>query len=111
MDSPPCSHAQLDKSAVNRRCRGTQAAASLERAVPTLLGLLAVPFIVHPIDNAVHSVLNKSLRPYMAGIICDGAGGRQAGLDICELAPPADGALPAAAVEKGNGRRQWQGGG
>jgi hypothetical protein len=57
--------------------------------VPTLLGLLAIPVIVHPIDNAVHYLLNKSLRPYMAGRICDGAGGREAGLAICVINPVA----------------------
>lgn len=58
----------------------------LERSVPTAAGLLAIPFIVHPIDNAVHAVLNRSLRPYMRGVICDGAGGRDVGLDMCLIA-------------------------
>lgn len=44
----------------------------------------AIPFIVHPIDGAVHAVLNATLRPAMRRYICREAGGAQAGLAICE---------------------------
>lgn len=53
--------------------------------MPTVAGLAAIPFIVHPIDNAVHMLLNSTLRPYMKNVICDGARGRDAGLEICEV--------------------------
>lgn len=54
--------------------------------VPTMLGLAAIPFIVEPLDNAVHFALDSSLRPYMRGVICDRHGGRSAGLDMCQVA-------------------------
>lgn len=38
---------------------------------------------MHPIDNAVHALLNSTLRPLMRTAICDGAGGRDAGLAVC----------------------------
>ena len=44
----------------------------------------AIPFIVHPIDAGVHAVLNATLRPAMRRYICDQAGGREAGLLICQ---------------------------
>lgn len=62
-----------------------QVASLAERMVPTLAGLAAIPFIVHPIDNAVHALLNSTLRPYMRNVICDGARGREAGLEICDI--------------------------
>lgn len=43
----------------------------------------AIPFIVHPIDAGVHAVLNATLRPAMRRYICQEAGGREAGLVIC----------------------------
>lgn len=58
----------------------------VDKMVPTLAGLAAIPLIVHPIDNAVHMLLNTTLRPYMRNVICDGARGRDAGLEICEVA-------------------------
>ncbi|EFN55229.1 hypothetical protein CHLNCDRAFT_23675 [Chlorella variabilis] len=57
---------------------------TFNKSVPTALGLLAIPFIVHPIDGAVHAVLNATLRPAMRRYICREAGGAQAGLAICE---------------------------
>jgi hypothetical protein len=68
--------------------------------IPTLSGVVAIPFIVHPIDNAVHLLLNNTLRPYMRAVICDGAGGRSMGLDIC-LFPSDEGSVsegPAGAL-------------
>ena len=62
----------------------------LHRMVPTLAGLAAIPFIVHPIDNAVHVALNRTLRPYMKAVICDGAGGRDMGLDMCPFTESED---------------------
>lgn len=40
--------------------------------------------IVHPIDSAVHAVLNATLRPAMRRYICQEAGGAEAGLAICD---------------------------
>ena len=62
-----------------------QVAALVDKMVPTLAGLAAIPLIVHPIDNAVHMLLNTTLRPYMRNVICDGARGKDAGLEMCEV--------------------------
>jgi hypothetical protein len=64
-----------------------QVCGAVERVGPTFAGLLAIPFIVHPIDNAVHFAMNKTMRPYMQAIICD-AGGREAGLAVCDSTQP-----------------------
>jgi len=55
---------------------------TVNRSVPTAAGLIAIPFIVHPIDAAVHGVLNASLRPVLRKYICEN-GGCSAGLKIC----------------------------
>ncbi|KAI7836804.1 hypothetical protein COHA_009349 [Chlorella ohadii] len=57
---------------------------TFNKSVPTALGLLAIPFIVHPIDAGVHAVLNATLRPAMRRYICQEAGGCEAGLVICD---------------------------
>jgi fission process protein 1 len=57
---------------------------ALNKSVPTASGLLAIPFIVHPIDGAVHAALNATLRPAMRRYICSQAGGGKAGLAICQ---------------------------
>lgn len=54
-----------------------------EKSLPTFLGLLTIPFIVHPIDSAVHGVLNVTLRPLLREYICNQGGGVDAGLAIC----------------------------
>jgi ectoine hydroxylase-related dioxygenase (phytanoyl-CoA dioxygenase family) len=64
-----------------------QVCGAVERVGPTFAGLLAIPFIVHPIDNAVHFAMNKTMRPYMQAIICD-SGGREAGLAVCNSTQP-----------------------
>lgn len=56
---------------------------NFNKSVPTACGLAAIPFIVHPIDGAVHALLNATLRPAMRKFICEGAGGKDAGLAIC----------------------------
>jgi fission process protein 1 len=56
---------------------------AVNKSVPTAMGLLAIPFIVHPIDAAVHAVLNATLRPAMRDYICNQAGGGNAGLAVC----------------------------
>eukprot|EP01026_Neomeris_dumetosa_P026045 TRINITY_DN2131_c0_g1_i3.p1 TRINITY_DN2131_c0_g1~~TRINITY_DN2131_c0_g1_i3.p1 ORF type:complete len:472 (-),score=62.78 TRINITY_DN2131_c0_g1_i3:172-1542(-) len=55
------------------------------KSVPTFAGLTAIPFIVHPIDNGVHALLNHTLRPAMRVFICDTAGGRESGLEVCDV--------------------------
>lgn len=55
---------------------------TVNRSVPTAAGLIAIPFIVHPIDAAVHGILNASLRPLLRKYICE-SGGCGAGLKIC----------------------------
>lgn len=54
-----------------------------EKSLPTFIGLLTIPFIVHPIDSAVHGILNASLRPILREYICNQAGGLDAGLAVC----------------------------
>ena len=44
----------------------------------------AIPLIVHPIDGAVHALLNATLRPALRLYICRQAGGTEAGLAICK---------------------------
>ncbi|KAI3428478.1 hypothetical protein D9Q98_007303 [Chlorella vulgaris] len=58
--------------------------ATLNKSVPTALGLLAIPFIVHPIDAAVHAALNATLRPALRRYVCRSAGGKEAGLAVCD---------------------------
>jgi len=55
----------------------------IEKSLPTFVGLLTIPFIVHPIDSAVHALLNLSLRKYLRFYICESKGGKLAGLPIC----------------------------
>lgn len=44
----------------------------------------AIPFIVHPIDNGIHGLMNFSLRPAMKKYICGPGQGNLADLDMCE---------------------------
>ena len=51
----------------------------------------AIPFIVHPIDNAIHAVMNMTLRPAMRKYVCSSGQGSLAGLQMCgeeECIPP-----------------------
>lgn len=56
---------------------------TFNKSGPTAAGLVAIPFIVHPIDGAVHAFLNATLRPAMRNYICKEAGGVEAGLEVC----------------------------
>lgn len=56
----------------------------VEKSVPTFCGLAAIPFIVHPIDNTVHAILNVSMRPALRQRLCEEGQGRLAGLGICD---------------------------
>lgn len=66
-----------------RRLRVTALGCSFPLPI-LLLPCAAIPFIVHPIDSAVHAALNATLRPAMRRYICREAGGAEAGLAICE---------------------------
>lgn len=56
---------------------------TVNKGLPTAMGLLAIPFIVHPIDASVHALLNASLRPWLRRFMCEEAGGKDAGLVVC----------------------------
>lgn len=58
--------------------------AVVEKSVPTFSGLVAIPFIVHPIDNTVHAILNVSMRPFLRKTVCQYGQGQMAGLAICD---------------------------
>lgn len=57
---------------------------TFNKSGPTAAGLIAIPFIVHPIDGTVHAFLNATLRPAMRNYICKQAGGVEAGLEVCK---------------------------
>ncbi|CAG9465650.1 unnamed protein product [Pedinophyceae sp. YPF-701] len=63
-----------------------ESAELLTKTLPTMVGLAAIPMIVHPIDNTVHKVLDLSLRKMQQRMICDVAGGADAGLQRCQPA-------------------------
>mmetsp|Transcript_24481 Transcript_24481/g.61652 ORF Transcript_24481/g.61652 Transcript_24481/m.61652 type:complete len:342 (+) Transcript_24481:216-1241(+) len=69
-----------------------------DKAVPTAIGLATIPFIVHPIDEGVHGVLDLTLRPLLRNVICTQMQGDDAGLDMCAEceAPTADSKEPGA---------------
>lgn len=58
--------------------------AVVDKSLPTMLGLGAIPFIVHPIDNGIHALMNFSLRPAMRKYICGPGQGNLADLDMCD---------------------------
>ena len=59
-----------------------------DKSIPTVVGLAAIPFIVHPIDNAIHALLNVTLRPALKRLVCEQGKGREAGLELCEECGP-----------------------
>lgn len=61
----------------------------INKSLPTAVGLATIPFIVHPIDNAVHALMNATLRPAMRKYVCD-RGGNLAGLALCSEECAAD---------------------
>ena len=44
----------------------------------------AIPFIVHPIDNGIHALMNAGFRPAIKKFICGPGQGGLADLDMCE---------------------------
>lgn len=61
--------------------------AVVDKSIPTFAGLAAIPFIVHPIDNAIHALLNVTLRPALKQLVCSN-GGKEAGLELCAECGP-----------------------
>jgi fission process protein 1 len=59
-----------------------------DKSIPTALGLAAIPFIVHPIDNAIHALLNVTLRPALKKFVCEQGKGKEAGLELCQDCSP-----------------------
>jgi fission process protein 1 len=55
----------------------------IDKSLPTAIGLAAIPFIVHPIDNSIHALMNASLRPAMKKYICGPGQGSLADLTMC----------------------------
>ncbi len=39
--------------------------AVIRKSVPTAIGLISIPLIIHPIDTFVHFAMNSTLRPWM----------------------------------------------
>lgn len=58
--------------------------ALVNKSLPTAVGLGTIPFIVHPIDNAVHWVMNKTMRPALRKYVCKQGGGKLANLAMCD---------------------------
>ena len=44
----------------------------------------AIPFIVHPIDNGIHALMNLTLRPAMRKYVCGPGQGGLADLQMCD---------------------------
>eukprot|EP00958_Prasinococcus_capsulatus_P017312 scaffold1946_cov397-Prasinococcus_capsulatus_cf.AAC.4 len=61
-----------------------------ERWIPTSTGLAAIPFIVRPIDNGVHKLLDISVRPFIMRSICSSKEAAAYGLEMCEVDWDAD---------------------
>ena len=59
-----------------------------DKSIPTAVGLAAIPFIVHPIDNAIHALLNVTLRPALKKFVCEQGKGKEAGLELCQECGP-----------------------
>ncbi|CAK0786675.1 hypothetical protein CVIRNUC_009889 [Coccomyxa viridis] len=55
-----------------------------DKSIPTMLGLGAIPFIVHPIDNLIHALMNMTLRPNMRTFVCGPGQGCLADLEMCK---------------------------
>ncbi|KAK9822783.1 hypothetical protein WJX74_008577 [Apatococcus lobatus] len=55
-----------------------------DKSLPTAIGLAVIPFIVHPIDNLIHAIMNASMRPAVRKFVCGAGQGSLATLDICD---------------------------
>ena len=44
--------------------KGPKIPGKLGKAIPSLIGIASIPFIIHPIDNGTDYNLDKFVRPY-----------------------------------------------
>ena len=80
----PAVAAALSSTAATFGTNTDTVAGLVEKSVPTFCGLATIPFIVHPIDETVHAILNVSMRPALRKYLCNSGQGRSAGLKICD---------------------------
>jgi len=88
IDSPslmaPALLASLSSVAATVNSNTDTVAALVDKSVPTFIGVATIPFIVHPIDETVHAILNVSMRPALRKFLCENGQGTAAGLRICD---------------------------
>jgi len=88
IDSPslmaPALLASLSSVAATVNSNTDTVAALVDKSVPTFIGVATIPFIVHPIDETVHAILNVSMRPALRKFLCENGQGTAAGLKICD---------------------------
>ena len=80
----PAVAASLSTVAATVHTNSDVVATLAEKSVPTFAGLATIPFIVHPIDETVHAILNVSMRPALRKFLCVNGQGQSAGLKICD---------------------------
>lgn len=80
----PAVMASLSTVAATVHSNTDTVAALVDKSVPTFCGLATIPFIVHPIDETVHAILNVSMRPALRKFLCENGQGCAAGLKICD---------------------------
>eukprot|EP00899_Mesostigma_viride_P005022 jgi/Mesvir1/14520/Mv05217-RA.1 len=87
-----------------------QAASSLllmfEKPIPTAIGLLMIPQIIHPLDSLVHLLMDLTMRPKVRTLICE----RGASHPICQETyheTPKPLLTRVHAVLTLNGRMRW----
>lgn len=71
------------------------------KTIPTTIGLLTIPLIVHPIDESIHKVLDVSVRPalrYIVGNVEDKVVREQEGRDVPKRASGDVGAIFSGAA-------------
>lgn len=51
-------HGLLTRAAFNH-------SAFMQKSIPTAIGLISIPFIIHPIDNFVSFAMDNSFRPFL----------------------------------------------
>ncbi|KAK9815841.1 hypothetical protein WJX72_010606 [[Myrmecia] bisecta] len=90
LEATDAAHSAFESGATALSLSGDVLALVVDKSLPTAVGLAAIPFIVHPIDNAIHALMNATMRPAMRKYICS-SGGATAGLDVCnESCTPPD---------------------
>ena len=58
--------------------------AKADSALRLSFAYAVIPFIVHPIDNAIHALMNLTLRPSMRSFLCGAGQGCLANLEMCK---------------------------